>query len=920
MEDEIVYKRTEKIKMNVSVIFATYNRSDVIRDVLERWKKVDKATKYTYEIICSDDASSDNTVEIIKEYVDVLPITILENEHGGASRARNAALKVAKGEIVIFTGDDIFPDDDFVNGHYENYLKFGDKVGTLGRIEWHPDIEMNHLMYHITNVGCEQFGFAGLPPYSKVDFRHFYTSNISVSKKMLDEQPKYFDLTFDRYGFEDIELGYRLHKAGVSFYYDPSIEAFHHHVYNDVDKFCNRQMSAGNQLVVFAGIHEEVKKNPIIGIENFTIAMDNFIEHCEYKVSERGKEILAHIDELKARTREIERLLLEDDSWELRAECSALYRFIFQFSMYLGWAGRYLEEKNVDESILAELIFHYMHPGDIQIFWSDKDGIYSLDKSEMRIDNKLHVSFEIGEREAYGIRLDPHNDACIVENLEAYAILKNGKKKPLKIAASNGVGDMQLDYSTQGDPQVHFKGMKNKPAKYAFEMDVYDRDPVKDIIARIIQEEKNLKRDYSLEVRQPQKATIYVRNISDLTHEEFYWVVEEYKAISWLVFKDNVRVITEPEDFDFCGNYTYEIWDKPIDNEGFLRLVHSLLDGKCYGLELEEYGKVFLNFTEEKMLEFLKKERPLLSVVIPSYNHEKYIGKAIESVLKQTYINLELIIIDDGSKDNSVELIKSYKDDRITLVVQENAGAHNAINKGLEMAKGEYLTVLNSDDIFDRKRFEIMIKEMQKNKKVGFACSYIQVIDSEGNKLDVKEGWKNLEPWTVPHPEKSFKATDDFKLNLIMTNFPSTTSNFLFTRALYEEIGGMRNLRFAHDWDFALRAAQVTECMIVEQPLMEYRVHNTNTISSNRKWMLFEIVWMWATNLERFYGKELFVDDDYSSLFAIAESLNLQGNDKVFWMIKVFIDSQKEKGIKNPEEILLDNAELRNQIIEYINE
>ncbi|MBR3834611.1 MAG: glycosyltransferase [Lachnospiraceae bacterium] len=318
------------------------------------------------------------------------------------------------------------------------------------------------------------------------------------------------------------------------------------------------------------------------------------------------------------------------------------------------------------------------------------------------------------------------------------------------------------------------------------------------------------------------------------------------------------------------------------------------------------------------MFNLFKKDKPLLSVVIPSYNHEKFIKQAIDSVLNQTYKNLELIVIDDGSKDSSIDIIKSYKDDRLTLVCQENAGAHNAINKGLSMAKGEYLAVLNSDDIFTKDRFEIMIKEMQKKPEVGFACTYIQIIDTEGNKLGLKEGWKNMEPWTVPHPELSFKATDDFKLNLLMTNFTSTTSNFLFTRDLYEKIGGMRNLRFAHDWDFALRAAEVTECMMIEKPLMEYRVHSSNTISSNRKWMLFEIAWMWATNLERFFNSKIFNEDDIDSIVKIAESLNLQGNDKIFWMIKVFLDAQKAKGVEKPEEVLLDNAEIRNRMLEYV--
>lgn len=331
-----------------------------------------------------------------------------------------------------------------------------------------------------------------------------------------------------------------------------------------------------------------------------------------------------------------------------------------------------------------------------------------------------------------------------------------------------------------------------------------------------------------------------------------------------------------------------------------------------------------LNFWKKKNEKNIEKkyvDGKKLSVIIPSYNHQKYIGQAIESVLNQTYRNLELIIIDDGSKDDSVSLIKTYQDSRIILIEQTNQGAHNAINRGLEMATGEYLAILNSDDLYEDNRFEIMINEMEKESHIGFMCSYIQVIDDKGNKLGVKKGWKNMEPWLVEHPEQSYQNTNDFKLNLLMTNFTSTTSNFLFKRNLYEKIGGMRNLRFAHDWDFALRAAEVTECMIIDKPLMRYRIHGSNTISTNRKWMLFEIAWMWAANLERFYGKLIFrAKEEKKDIFNLVESIHLQGNDKIFWIIKVFIDSQKALGIEKPEEILLEDKELRESLFKYINE
>lgn len=310
---------------------------------------------------------------------------------------------------------------------------------------------------------------------------------------------------------------------------------------------------------------------------------------------------------------------------------------------------------------------------------------------------------------------------------------------------------------------------------------------------------------------------------------------------------------------------------------------------------------------------------PLLSVVIPSYNHSQFIKEAVDSVLNQTYRNLELIVIDDGSKDNTLEILQSYKDPRMKVISQENQGAHNAINNGLKLSSGEFLAILNSDDIFEKNRFEVMIREMLASPETGFTCSYIRVIDSDGKDLGVKEGWRNMQSWVVPHPELSLAAQDDFKANLLMTNFTSTTSNFLFTRKLYEQIGGMRNLHFAHDWDFALRAAEVTQCKLIEQPLVRYRIHGNNTISTNRKWMLFEIVWMWAANLDRFYQNLLFPDNnDRENIVRLVESLNLQGNDKIFWIIKTFIEVKKAQGETAPEEILLDDEELRNRLLAYV--
>lgn len=312
-------------------------------------------------------------------------------------------------------------------------------------------------------------------------------------------------------------------------------------------------------------------------------------------------------------------------------------------------------------------------------------------------------------------------------------------------------------------------------------------------------------------------------------------------------------------------------------------------------------------------------DRGLLSVVIPSYNHERFIQAAIDSVLEQDYPNLELIIIDDGSKDSSVEIIQAYKDERIQLVCQENSGAHNAINRGLSLAKGEFLAVLNSDDIYEKNRFSIMIEELIQRENCEFLCSYIQIIDDKGKKLGVKEGWRNMEPWQLEHPERTYKNTSDFRKNLLMGNFTSTTSNFLFTKNLYHKIGGMRNLRFAHDWDFALRAALVTECAMCEKPLMRYRIHGNNTISSNRKWMLFEIIWMWATYIPLFAEKKIVLENEMEML-SLLESIQTQGNDKMLWSLMTYIQTKRKQGVEAPEEIFLEDVNYREKLLNYMNE
>lgn len=175
-----------------------------------------------------------------------------------------------------------------------------------------------------------------------------------------------------------------------------------------------------------------------------------------------------------------------------------------------------------------------------------------------------------------------------------------------------------------------------------------------------------------------------------------------------------------------------------------------------------------------------------------------------------------------------------------------------------------------------------------------------------------------MEPWPILDKKKSYAASDDFTKNLLLANFISTTSNMVFRRDVFEKIGGMRNLRYAHDWDFALRIAAMGPCKMIEEPLMKYRLHGSNTISKGRKHMLFEICWIYATHLPVFYPLVLAGQHLEAEVELLLNSLNLQGNDKLLWVLFSLQASLKAQGVAVPEVALLDDAKLRERLMAYI--
>lgn len=223
---------------------------------------------------------------------------------------------------------------------------------------------------------------------------------------------------------------------------------------------------------------------------------------------------------------------------------------------------------------------------------------------------------------------------------------------------------------------------------------------------------------------------------------------------------------------------------------------------------------------------------PLVSVLMPAYNHAPYVRAAVESVLGQTYGNLELIAIDDASHDGTWEVLQSFKDARLRLKRHEvNQGAHATLNEALEMAEGEYIAIINSDDVFATNRIDRLLAEaVASGEREVFAFTDVDFIGPAGEPA-------NEHSRAIAY--RDLRATCDALTRdvwFLAGNPAVTTSNFFFSRALANEVGDFAPLRYTHDWDWALRAQKRTSPIWIREGLLGYRVHAANTLSEDDVW------------------------------------------------------------------------------------
>lgn len=185
--------------------------------------------------------------------------------------------------------------------------------------------------------------------------------------------------------------------------------------------------------------------------------------------------------------------------------------------------------------------------------------------------------------------------------------------------------------------------------------------------------------------------------------------------------------------------------------------------------------------------------KPLVSIIIPTYNAERYLARALQSAIGQTYDELEIVVVDDGSKDETARIVAEYKDPRIVYLYQDNAGQGNARNRGLRVCKGEYVSFLDADDRYHPRKVEKQMAFLREHP--GYKIVYC-------NALHVYAGAPG-----VLHKRRHVYRSGQVLPELLKSSYinPNTV---LVARAVFEKCGGFVETRYyPEEWDLWLRMA-----------------------------------------------------------------------------------------------------------------
>lgn len=244
------------------------------------------------------------------------------------------------------------------------------------------------------------------------------------------------------------------------------------------------------------------------------------------------------------------------------------------------------------------------------------------------------------------------------------------------------------------------------------------------------------------------------------------------------------------------------------------------------------------------------KDFPLVSVLIPAYNHENYIQETIESIINQTYPNIELIILDDGSKDKTWEKITELKPKcenrfvKIHFETKQNEGTCITLNKLLELSSGEFVYIIASDDLAKPQAIEEEVKFLQDNPDYALAVGDNEYVDSMGKQI-----FRTQKAFTSNIKNAKYKTVKEFlssklKIDFLSDDFGSyktlykenyIPNGYLIRKNIFETIGNFTKNAPLEDFWLMLQISKYKKMKYIDEILFSYRIHDTNTIGNSTR-------------------------------------------------------------------------------------
>ncbi len=275
--------------------------------------------------------------------------------------------------------------------------------------------------------------------------------------------------------------------------------------------------------------------------------------------------------------------------------------------------------------------------------------------------------------------------------------------------------------------------------------------------------------------------------------------------------------------------------------------------------------------------------QPLVSVIIPAYNAEKFIERTLNSVLSQTYKNIEVLVVDDGSQDRTAEIVKSIAelDQRVTLLQQPNSGVATARNLAIQNSKGEFIAPIDADDIWYPQNIEKQVQcILNSESSAGLVYSWSVDIDEADS------------------PTGEFRASrieGEVYTTLLCHDFIANASSVLIRRSCFDKVGGYdrslkeQNGQGCEDWDIYLRIAEHYNFRVVPEFLVGYR-KLANSMSCDYTSMANSRELIWKSIREKYPNipAAIYLLSSSSFYINLARQSSRHGKHKstLFWLFK----------------------------------